>query len=1145
MKARFINDSPSKSDKFDYGGHTRSAETLVDAIDQLSNHDAAIGIEGKWGSGKSTVIEIAKNIIGKRKDVPEKHIFCYDLWSHHPRNFRKSFLEELTAWAYKEGMINKKDFDNYQDEIYERSITIKKNETKSYSSLGYFLILCTPLLPLVFTWLSPFAFQGGKLPEGFGFYASLISFVVIFLIYFFPFSFFVWKWKKEGKEVGEAFKNSLSVFDKEIESNNEISEKIKERDPTNYEFQKIFRGVVRGIGRKGAGVVIVFDNIDRVATTKIPQVWADVRSVFSKGDFSLFDLEDSVTAVITYDFSLLNKAFDSESESEYQSDFSEGDCGSAREVVSKTFDMVLHVSPPISNDWKGFFDVCINEAFSGVEVNEDFYSIRKIFDISCQDRGRFPTPRQIINFVNSVVVIFNQWGSEISVDSMALYAVFKNKIQESPGWLKGEGIINEKYTRLCNEDRWRKELIAIAFNVSPEISINVLLEQEILRALQDSDDDGLSKIISDYPGAIEVVTDVLEQYSRGWAQESAKIISDVSDCLSVIGGDSQASKHCWSVLCGCLPLLKVEKIAKASSINGVLNIVRLCPLDNIDRAYSSLKEWWYECVKQNEFKDSLKGKVWIEFMDLLIKGVESRLGDIGAKKIIKQFRVPEVGDFAFGVFSYAGYMGLESNVELKVSDGWKGCSSSLLDFMKSSPGDICSLLKCNPPFVNDKLILELLDFVLASLDDDAEFSGYSSFFLDILIGLISSSDNSHQLKLRIKEKNKSGVVLKRMLESDIEQSLHSEKIYFLFVFIDVGEGWVPTENHPSFGDLTSLSDDVSKFSENKWVSESSKNTVSKFVVDAGIESIWLFKALDSKEDIFLGEVAFDAIRDIKFSKIDVKRVVGETSKIGDFLGDQVYHDFMIFFQRWRHVVEKIYKDKGFQPFSPEFVRSVVEFNLENLRFLIEEIENKCGSLEVDEWVDIVTGGSEFGDLVAKFYEVTSSKSGQANLSKAIQNVFCEVVDESKDRSQIDESLYRFLNVLSESSIDGIMKGVFSYSKTVVTSRVGVAGIFKESPKMFMRIPFEKDFSTSFDQFLSPLILSDVEIDNNSAVIISDLFGCAEKEKGEEILSSLDRFKEALLSMKKESLDSGRRYIIENCVLPDADDDDSGHGNDLS
>lgn len=1136
MKAQFIKDSPSKLDKFDHGGHTRSSNTLVDAIDQLSKHDAAIGIEGKWGSGKSTVIEIAKDILEKRRGEKEKKVFCYDLWSHHPRNFRKSFLEELTAWAFNEGLIKKKVFEGYQDEIYERSVVIKKNETKSYSSLGYFLILCTPLLPLVFTWLSPFAFKDGDLFNGIGSYASIISFVIIFLIYFVPLSLFLWKWIKNKEGAGSAFKHSFSLFDKEIESSNEISEKIRERDPTNYEFQKIFRGILRDIEKSGEGVVIVFDNIDRVAIAKIPQVWADVRSVFSKGDFSSSDLEGSVTAVMTYDFSLLDKAFGSKDESESKGPLGGDACGSAREIVSKTFDMVLHVSPPISNDWKGFFDVCFDEAFSKIEISKGFYSVRKIFDISCQDKERFPTPRQIINFINSIVVIFNQWGDEIGIESMALYTVFKNKIQDSPGWLKGEGIINEKYTRLCSESDWRKELIAIAFNVSPEISMNVLLEQEILRVLQDNDDDGLSKILSDYAGGIEVVTDVLEQYSCGWAKDGASVISDVAECLSVIGDQSQASKHCWSVLCGCLPYLKIENLVKPSSVNGVLNIVRLCPVEYMDRTYAYLKEWWYACVKQSDVNQSVKGESWIEFVDALNKEVEFRVSDADAERIIKEFRVPEVGNFAFGVFSYAGSVGLESRIGLKVPDTWDGCSSSLVDFMKSSPGDAFSLLKYKPPFVKDKIVLELLDSVLASLDDDGNFSIYNSYILDILIELGCAISFYSKVKLKLKEKNKSGVLVKRILESDSDQDRYSEKVYFLLVMMDIDSGWVPVENHPSLGDLNSYSVEVSKFFENDWLSVNSQETISKFAVESGVESVWLFKAIDNKEDEFLGTVALGAVQEVEFSRVDVNRVVRETSKIYDFLGDQVYRKFMISFQAWFLRIKEIYKDKGLEPFSSEFVRAIVEFDLKKLSFLIEEIENKCESFEVDEWGDVISGESEISTVVAEFFEVTSSKVGQANLSKSIQNLLCEVIDESKEVDRPSENFSRFLNVLSDALRDGIMKGVFSYSKSVVSSRSGVAILFKELPWMFARMPFEKDYATSFDQFFSPLVLSDVEIGGNASELICDFFDKAEKLKDQEVLNSLYRFTDALQSMKKESLDLGRQHILEKCLLPDSDDE---------
>jgi len=51
-----LKDAPSNEDLFSGGGHNRTADALVQGLIELSNEDGALGLEGEWGSGKSTVV---------------------------------------------------------------------------------------------------------------------------------------------------------------------------------------------------------------------------------------------------------------------------------------------------------------------------------------------------------------------------------------------------------------------------------------------------------------------------------------------------------------------------------------------------------------------------------------------------------------------------------------------------------------------------------------------------------------------------------------------------------------------------------------------------------------------------------------------------------------------------------------------------------------------------------------------------------------------------------------------------------------------------------------------------------------------------------------------------------------------------------
>ena len=71
-----IIDEPTGKDLFDGKGHERTAISLAEIIVKFDNKDRAIGLDGPWGSGKSSVVEIAAQHLDetrKKKDV--RHFF--------------------------------------------------------------------------------------------------------------------------------------------------------------------------------------------------------------------------------------------------------------------------------------------------------------------------------------------------------------------------------------------------------------------------------------------------------------------------------------------------------------------------------------------------------------------------------------------------------------------------------------------------------------------------------------------------------------------------------------------------------------------------------------------------------------------------------------------------------------------------------------------------------------------------------------------------------------------------------------------------------------------------------------------------------------------------------------------------------------
>lgn len=79
---QLIDDQPSPRDDFHGGAHDRVATALVNIIGSGTG-GRAIGLEGSWGSGKSSVIAMAKEKLAHSDQTSDtKHVvFVFDAWA--------------------------------------------------------------------------------------------------------------------------------------------------------------------------------------------------------------------------------------------------------------------------------------------------------------------------------------------------------------------------------------------------------------------------------------------------------------------------------------------------------------------------------------------------------------------------------------------------------------------------------------------------------------------------------------------------------------------------------------------------------------------------------------------------------------------------------------------------------------------------------------------------------------------------------------------------------------------------------------------------------------------------------------------------------------------------------------------------------
>jgi len=256
FKYKFLIDKPLETledinkSKF---GHEEIAETLSDIVIKCPT-PFTIGLFGRWGSGKSTIANFLKTILHKQK-IP---VVIFDVWKHEGDALRRTFLKEVAKQLHSYGSDYFKD--NFVlNERIENSI--------SKTSDGRFKINQEKLKQLWKVLLI-----GGALLIGIGvisyfsgLWEQFLYGISIILATSSVGTFLLWL----VKNAGQFLITETTTFGQD-----------RFTDP--HQFEEEFARILKHlINRK---IVIVFDNLDRVAHDKSVKVLSTIKTFLEPED---------------------------------------------------------------------------------------------------------------------------------------------------------------------------------------------------------------------------------------------------------------------------------------------------------------------------------------------------------------------------------------------------------------------------------------------------------------------------------------------------------------------------------------------------------------------------------------------------------------------------------------------------------------------------------------------------------------------------------------------------------------------------------------------------------------------------------------------------------------------------------------------
>lgn len=480
---RFISNAPIGDDLFE----GQSQKTIATCISDLLLSDESckvIGIDGKWGSGKSNLVKIVE----QNKDIKNTYFtFIYDAWGHQEDLQRRSILEELTEALTSPSANNeeKSVLDGLKWGRKLKSLLAKTREveTKTIPKLGLGVILTglAVILAPLFSYISDAIF------------CDWIKIVVaaipiLFLLLYFINRCRVEYKKDKSKGWGLASKQALTnlfLIYQDKQKEDTTYETISEDEPSVKKFRDWMREISEDMGDRR--LLLVFDNMDRLPKEKVQELWSSIHTFFAETSYS------NIRVIVPFDREHIRQAF-SENEDCFGDDF-----------INKTFNVVFRVSLPILSDWKKFFRDKWEEAFHSIDENE-FDRVLQIFDLLCANK----TPREIVAFINEVISIKLAFKDYLIPDRyIALFIIGKSKLLENPI----NEIIEPSFLAALNfiyakDEDFNKYIAALVYQINPETAIQLIYTKTLRDALNNGNIEQV-KLISRIPAFPSIISSVI------------------------------------------------------------------------------------------------------------------------------------------------------------------------------------------------------------------------------------------------------------------------------------------------------------------------------------------------------------------------------------------------------------------------------------------------------------------------------------------------------------------------------------------------------------------------------------------------------------------------------------------------------------
>ncbi len=470
---RTIDDAPADQDAF--GSYESKAEVIHELITTESG-GRTIGLEGEWGSGKSTVVRM----LAKRMTDPDSHLVVFDTWAHEGDPLRRSFLEKLIDSLTEKCWIDPSSRDKRLDELATRRHVER-------TRLG--LLAGVAAVAVLVLSLSTALISGGlasRSPDwvwwGVAFSLAAIAAVIVAGVV---------QWVRT--------RSPLAIIDSQHDR-----ERIETPNPSSVEFETKFKELMEdALGDSSSRhLVIVVDNLDRVAPEDARAIWATLQTFLHHS----YDPEprwlQQLWILLPYDRNAIERLWGTGARDKRPTlQFLDHDVAApplrtpaerasapqqkrAEPFIEKTVQLRFAVPVPLLTDWREYLRTLLRCALPSHEA--DFSSVYRLYADKLDGEGRSPTPRELKQYINHIGTLHREWQDRLPISSLAYYACLRSAGTDVVAALRDRPLREASLTDLLDSEV-EAHLAAIALNRPPGEAVELLLGPRVRNALLQDD----------------------------------------------------------------------------------------------------------------------------------------------------------------------------------------------------------------------------------------------------------------------------------------------------------------------------------------------------------------------------------------------------------------------------------------------------------------------------------------------------------------------------------------------------------------------------------------------------------------------------------------------------------------------------------